>query len=185
MKNFFAAAMLVLAAGAVSFAANPEAVKSGLQTGDTVPAYNVNDCTGPNAGKSLCYRCKYGARPVVNIFAREMTPELATLISKLDETVAANQNKKMAAFVVHLTDDTDASAEQLKKVAAEKDLQHVPLTNYEGAAGPANYKISKDAGVTVMMWVNSQVKVNHAFKSGKLDDATIAQIVGDTSKILK
>ena len=54
---FVASAMF---AGAL-FAA--EALKSGLQPGDAPPAYNVKDCTGPSEGKSLCYRCKYGARP--------------------------------------------------------------------------------------------------------------------------
>ena len=29
---------------------------SGLQVGDSAAPYNVKDCTGPNAGKSLCYR---------------------------------------------------------------------------------------------------------------------------------
>lgn len=31
-------------------------LKSGLQVGDGAGAYNVRDVTGPNAGKSLCYR---------------------------------------------------------------------------------------------------------------------------------
>src|SRR5262245_31412794 len=32
----------------------------GLKVGDSVAAFNVKDVTGPNAGKSLCYRCQYG-----------------------------------------------------------------------------------------------------------------------------
>ncbi len=31
-------------------------MESGLKAGDKVGAFNVKDCTGPNAGKSLCYR---------------------------------------------------------------------------------------------------------------------------------
>ena len=31
-------------------------LESGLQVGDSAGAYTVSDCTGPNAGKSLCYR---------------------------------------------------------------------------------------------------------------------------------
>jgi hypothetical protein len=40
----------------VVMAADP--VKSGLATGEFVPAFNVKDCTGPNEGKTLCYRTK-------------------------------------------------------------------------------------------------------------------------------
>lgn len=184
LKNTFAVATMVLAVGAMAYAAAPEGLKSGLQIGERVPAYNVNDCTGPSEGKSLCYRCKYGARPVVNIFARDVTPELAKLIAELDKAVAANQSQKMAAFVVHLTDDTEASAQKLKGIAKQARLEHTPLTNFEGAAGPANYNISKEADITVMMWVKSEVKVNHALKFDDLTSDKSAQIIADTQKIL-
>ena len=46
------AALLVASAGLVAAAA----VESGLQPGDNAGAYNVLDVTGPNKGKSLCYR---------------------------------------------------------------------------------------------------------------------------------
>ena len=31
-------------------------LESGLKVGDRAGAFNVKDCTGPSAGKSLCYR---------------------------------------------------------------------------------------------------------------------------------
>ncbi len=185
MKNFSVALMALLFAGAVTYAAAPKSsVKSGLQVGESAPPYFVNDITGPNAGKTLCYRCKFGGRPVVNIFTREMTPEVADLIAQIDKKVAANRSNKMAAFVVHITDDVDASETTLKKVAQTKHLDKTPLTNFDGTAGPSNYKIAKNADVTVMMWVRGKVKVNHAFNSAKLSKDSIKQIVADTSKIL-
>jgi len=33
-----------------------DAVKSGLSPGESVNAFNVEDITGPNKGKTLCYR---------------------------------------------------------------------------------------------------------------------------------
>lgn len=184
MKNFSVALML-LSAGAVVYAAGPrDSVKSGLPLGSSVPAYNVNDVTGPNAGSSLCYRCRFGGRPVVNIFTREMTPEVADLIAQIDKKVGANKSSKMAAFVVHLTDDVDASDSTLKKVAQKKHIENTPLTNFDGTAGPANYKIAKNADVTVMMWVKGKVKVNQAFSNAKLSKDAIKNVVADTSKIL-
>jgi hypothetical protein len=47
------AALLMVAAG-VAVAA--EALESGLQVGDRTSPFNVRDITGPNAGKTLCYR---------------------------------------------------------------------------------------------------------------------------------
>ncbi len=33
-----------------------DAVKSGLGIGESVNAFNVDDITGPNKGRTLCYR---------------------------------------------------------------------------------------------------------------------------------
>lgn len=47
------AALMLAAYGAVATAGD---VQSGLQPGEKAGAFNVNDCTGPNKGDSLCYR---------------------------------------------------------------------------------------------------------------------------------
>lgn len=51
--SFVAAALLTFGTSALVGAAELE---SGLQVGDRAGAFNVKDCTGPSAGKSLCYR---------------------------------------------------------------------------------------------------------------------------------
>ncbi|MBD3674615.1 MAG: hypothetical protein HUJ26_13920 [Planctomycetaceae bacterium] len=160
-------------------------VQSGLQPGDAPPAFNVRDITGPKAGKTLCYRCMYGSRPVVSIFTREIDDNVASLIKQVDEQVGANGDKKMAAFVVLLTDDADAAEGKLKEVAEKNSIKNVPLTVYDGSAGPSSYKIAKDADVTVMMWNESDVKVNHAFAKGQLDKSKVKVVAGDSAKILE
>ncbi len=46
-------ALAVLAISSVAVAGE---VESGLQVGESTKAFNVKDVTGPNKGKSLCYR---------------------------------------------------------------------------------------------------------------------------------
>lgn len=46
-------ALVCVTVGAVAMA---EDLKSGLQIGEHAGPYNVKDITGPNKGKSLCYR---------------------------------------------------------------------------------------------------------------------------------
>jgi hypothetical protein len=55
MKNLLATSVALLAASFAAAAVADE-VQSGLQAGDKAGAFNVKDCTGPSAGKSLCYR---------------------------------------------------------------------------------------------------------------------------------
>jgi hypothetical protein len=181
MTRFIVPAFAVLATASLVIAAD---LKSGLDKGESPAAFNVKDITGPNKGKSLCYRCQYGAKPVATVFTREITPEVAALVQEIDQAVGANKDKKMCAFVVLLTDDADAGAKQLEKLAADKKIANVPLTVYDGAAGPESYKIAKDAGVTVLMWNKMRVQANHAFAPGKLTTDDVKKIAADTSTIL-
>lgn len=160
-------------------------IRSGLDIGTYPKAYNVTDVTGPAAGNGmLCYRCRYGSQPVVNIFARKMDQNVIKLIKKIDTLVGKNRDNKMAAFVVLLTDQPESHQDKLRNVAKEHELQYTPLTLYTDAHGPNSYRLSEEAEVTVMMWVDEEVMVNHALKSSDLNDNTIALITKDTAKIL-
>jgi hypothetical protein len=122
---------------------------------------------------------------VVNVFAREITDDLTSLVKKIDEKIVDNTDKKMAGFVVLLTDDPDAAESRLKELADKHKIEKTPLTVFDGIAGPPNYSIAKEADVTVIMWVDGRVKVNYVFEKGKLDKAAIEKIMDDTAKILE
>ncbi len=177
-------ALSVAAILAVASMASADDVKSGLEPGSFVGAFHVRDITGPQKGKSLCYRCAYGERPVVSIFARDVNDELVDLIKQVDRKVGENGDKQLKAFVVLLTDDPDEAATKLEKVAETAKVRNVPLTVFDGQTGPPDYKITKDADVNVMMWVGGKVKVNEAFGKGKLTKKSVASVVKESEKIL-
>jgi hypothetical protein len=183
MKKFSGVLAVCLLAVGAAYAA--DALESGLPVGESVPAFNVRDITGPSEGKTLCYRCQYGARPVVTVFTRELSDNVKDLVKKIDAKVGENKDKKMAAFVVVLTEDPDAIEPKLKALAKDSKISSTPLTIVEGSAGPPEYKLAKDAEVTVMMWVDSEVKVNQSFAKGKLDKKAVESLVAETKKILQ
>ncbi len=121
---------------------------------------------------------------MVNVFTRSLTDDLASLVKQIDDQVAKNSDKKMKGFVVLLTDDPDAAEGEIKAFAKKHGIKNVPLTLFDGTAGPPNYRIAKDAEVTVNMWVGLKSKANHAFAKGQLNKESIAKVVADTSKIL-
>jgi hypothetical protein len=174
------AACFVLAGAAYA----ADELTSGLPVGESVPAFNVRDITGPSKGKTLCYRCQYGARPVVTVFTRELTDEVKDLVKKVDAKVGENKDQKMAAFVVVLTEDADHVEPKIEALAKDSKIASTPLTIVEGVTGPPEYKLSKDAEVTVMMWVEGKVKVNQSFAKGKLDTKAVDALVAETKKIL-
>ena len=183
MKKFVVLCVMGLMVSACQFATAAD-LKSGLQVDSHPDAFNVTDVTGPNAGKKLCYRCQYSSRPVVSVFVRKMDENTVKLVKQIDDVVGKQEEKKMAAFVTVLSDDPDAQEAALKKTAEEQKITHTPLTVFENGVGPKAYNINEKANVTVMMWVDGNVTVNHAYADGDLSEEAIAKIIEDTAKIL-
>ncbi|QDT99736.1 hypothetical protein [Gimesia aquarii] len=159
------------------------AFRSGMEIGEVPPAFHVVDVTGPHRGKHLCYRCLYGDRPVVGIFVRDFDDNTKTLIKKIDQEVKLHQDKKMAAFVVVLTDEPESAKSDLEKIATENEIKNVPLTVYLGTDGPVGYNVARGAEVNVMMW-QGDVKANRAFQKGQLNDQGIEEVIADTELII-
>ena len=121
----------------------------------------------------------------MNIFTRSLTDELASLVSKVDAQVAEKKDEKLVSFVVLLTDDPDKAEGDLKAFAKKHGIKNIPLTYFDGVAGPAKYKIAKEADVTVNMWLEKSSKANHAFAKGALRGDTVAKVIADIQKILE
>ncbi len=184
MKKLFVS-MVGMAALLAAASLRAEDVKSGLKIDDGVAAFNVNDVTGPSKGKTLCYRCQYGAKPVVTIFTRKLDENVVSLVKDIDGQLEKNKDAQLRAFVVLLTDDPDAAEKQLTEVAAKAGIKNVPLTTFDGKAGPPEYKLSEGAETTVLMWNKSKVKVNTAFEAGKFSKDDVAKVAAETAKILE
>lgn len=180
----------VLALFLMSGVATAEEIKSGLQEGDYVPAFHVTKAGGAEEdgkpeGWTGCYRCSLGNKPVVMVFARSTDDNLAKLVKQIDDTVAANADKKMASFVNIIGKDADKAAESAKTFAKKHGFKNVAICVAKDLPnGPEGFSIAPQADVTVMTYVKGQVKDNKTFAEGKLDDTGIAAVVAGTKKIL-
>jgi hypothetical protein len=167
---------------AASVAVAAEAIKSGPQVNEELagPFHPLN-VTGAKAGKKNCLYCQNGSNPVAMIFARQVTPEVAKLIKKVDTCTAKHSDCSMGSFVVFLSDD-EGLAKKLETLATEEKLHKIVLS-IDNPAGPKGYNINKDADVTVVLYVDHVVKANHAYKKGELKDKDIDTILSDVAKI--
>ena len=176
--------MLVAAVAAVvlSLPVMAEELKSGPQTGEKVPGpFHPLNVTGEHKGEKFCQFCTNGDNPVAMVFARENSDSLAKLVKKIDEATIKNKDKEMGSFVVFLS-DSDKLEGALKKMADTAKIEKTVLS-IDNPAGPKNYKVSADADVTVVLYVDRKVKANYAFKKGELKDSDIEKVIADVSKI--
>lgn len=173
------AVALVLTTAAVAFAE----VTSGPQVGDSVGAFIVTKVTGNpddgvDEGKTLCYRCKMGARPVVMVFARSADEKLAKLLKKIEEEVEEHQSEKLVSFVNMIGTDSDSLKKASAEFAAKHGIKKIAFVVPEDTKdGPPEFKIAPDADVTVVCYKGGQVKANHAFAKGSLSDEKIEAVV--------
>ena len=117
-----------------------------------------------------------GNIPVAVVFAREVTPDLTSLVKQLDTAIADSKDTRTGSFVVVMTDDTDKMEKSLKEMAEKEKLSKVVLT-IDSPTGPDDYKISKDADVTVVIYSKKEVKKNMAFAKGKFDSKAAEEVV--------
>ena len=101
---------------------------------------------------------------MVCVFARKTSEPLASLVKQIDEKIGANG--KLKSFVVIVPKKGDSPSDDLKKLAQDASIKHVPLTIGESPDGPPDYELARDADITVLMWHGGTVKVNRAYKGG-------------------
>jgi len=158
-------------------------VKSGPQVGEKLPgAFHPLNINGTGANKKHCLYCEHGPAPVVMVFAREMSEPLANLIKKMDAASEKNKADSLGTFVVFCNDDQQLP-KKLKDLVESAKLKHTVLA-IDAPVGPEDYKVAKQADVTVVFYVEATVKANHSFKKGELKDSEIDKVLGDVTKIL-
>jgi len=172
------AAVTVLAAGVAS-----ADLVSGPQPGERVGAFTVTKVAGNTAdgvaeGKSLCYRCKMGNRPVVMIFARTADDSLAKLIDELEEELKEHESDKLTGFVNMIGSDAESLKVAAAKFVKDNGIQRVAFVVPEDAEnGPDNLKIAPEADLTVVCYKGGKVMASHALKKGELNGDKIGAIV--------
>jgi hypothetical protein len=156
--------------------------KSGPQVGEKVPGpFQPLNVTGSDAGKKACLYCRNGARPVVMIFAHELTPQLVSLLKRVDAANAAQEDSLGSCAI--FCNDAEGLPAQLAQFAKQSNLNHTILATFT-AGGPPRYKIAPDAEVTVLLYTHCTVKANHSFQKGALTEASIETSMADLPLIL-
>jgi hypothetical protein len=162
---------------------NADEIKSGPQVGEKVRAFQPLHVTGLDKGKKRCLVCKSGNNPAVMIFARSITDEVTALIKRLDSITGHNEDGGLISFVVFLSDDPDMES-KLRDLAKRERIQRTTLA-LDTSAGPDDYKLPKEASVTVVLFVQKDVKANFVFSNGSIPNDMIETILDEVgTKIL-
>jgi hypothetical protein len=157
---------------------------SGLKVGQRPGPYSFVVSTGSERGQSTCYICETADRPAVVVFARSLSEPLGKLVAKIDKEVNENKKADLRGWVTFLSNDQPTLDPQVMEWGKKYAVRKMPLGVFESETGPPSYRLSRDADVTVLLFVKQKVVANFAFRSGELNDERTAEIVKTLPKIL-
>jgi hypothetical protein len=166
-----------------SFAADAPCV-SGPRVGQRPGPYSFVLSTGSERGKSHCYICETADRPMVIVFARNLSDPLGRLVRKLDQAVGAHKDAELRSWVTLLAEDESKLNKSIVDWERKLALKRVPIGVFEDVAGPPSYRLHAEAEITVLVAVKQKVVVNFAFRAGELSDRRIEEILASLPRIL-
>jgi hypothetical protein len=182
MKIRFAGVFVLVAALVVSAAGIAGELKSGPEKKIAGP-FNVKAITGEKKGETFCYVCKFGAeaRPaVVLIFTQKIDDNVATMVKAVDGVQKGNA--KLGTVLVGVSGVEEADLQKFQ----DTNKLLTPLTVAVDKDGPKNYKLNKDAAVTVLVYAKGgAISRNFAFASTKDAAAKATEIAAAATEVLK
>jgi hypothetical protein len=161
-----------------------DSCQSGLQPGQRPGPYSAVISTGSRRGQSHCYVCETADRPGVVVFARSLSDSLARLVQRLDAALSEYKKADLRAWVTFLSSDQLSLDPKIVAWAQRHGIRSLPIGVFEDVEGPPSYRLSRDADVTVLFFVNQKVIANFAFRAQEMNDDQIATVMKALTRIV-
>ena len=145
-----------------------------LKAGDPVGAFYVTKIAGAKddgvqPGQELCYRCRYGSRPMVIVFARKRNAKLVQLVKEIDSVIGDKEESQLRGLVAFMGKDVAEVKDNASTFAEQSGAHHVPVAiAKETETGPPNYRLD-DSSVTVFMVKDSKLVSLHRCDAGRIN----------------
>jgi hypothetical protein len=157
---------------------------SGPQSGQKIGPYSFLVATGPQRGQQTCYVCETGEKPAVVVFSRKLSKPLGKLVVKCNDWVTAQPKDAARSWMTVLGEKT-VNLDDLAKSAKHAGIQSTPVGVFDDPLGPPSFKLSEEAEVTVLLWVNRKIVANFAFRENELNDEATKKIGEAMGKLVE
>ena len=136
---------------------------------DEAPAASEAIVSGPEAGTALTpIRCvgsdgefdaaeKLGAAPAAILFIHELTRNTAPVINGLDQLASDHAIHGFRSQTIMLGADRTAGEDQAKRVNGSLKLRNPIVLGLDGAEGPGNYALNRNAALTLIFCKDGKV----------------------------
>ena len=163
----------------------PSSPNSGPEIGSQVSSFYVRAVTGPQAGKTVCYVCRNGDRPVIMVFLRQLSPEASRLLKRIDIFVNDHRADGLRCFVVLLSDSQQKDSALLQTIAFDEKIE-LPLTiANKSLIGPTTRNLAPESDVSVVLYHRLKVVDLLTYDAGKCNDHACDTVISATEELLR
>lgn len=154
-----------------------------LTVGDPIGAFRVVKVAGAiedglDPGDELCYRCRYGSRPMVLVFAQENSEALVNLTEQLNQALLKHREEKMHGLLTFFGDESPALQDRAETFAKAIGESLIPIVIAKDArTGPTEYRLSRNDEVIVIVAIDSQVFANLSGSANKIDSDAVTEAI--------
>jgi protocatechuate 3,4-dioxygenase beta subunit len=151
--------MIAVLLATTLLAAAPPELKSGLQPGEEVAAWNPIHVGGPDKGTRACPVCTYLEKPAVVVFTRD-GDNAAALAQRLEKLVTVHERHGLKGFIVVI----DGTPQKLAKMTADLRLQRIGVCYPDPQTRDKDlgelYKVHPAAQNTIIVYKDYKVTTN-------------------------
>jgi hypothetical protein len=138
----------------------------------TIPMFDVIPVSGLYQGERLCYVCKLGGEPVLALFIKLSELKTSPLLAAVEEL--RDEHPELQVFVVCLSAHTPALEQELRELAASRELR-VPLVLLPTNNLPPSLPVDPAAADTILLYRGRQLKkkfenTGARLRAGESDD---------------
>lgn len=150
---------------------------SGPKVGARPGPYRFWVATGPERGQDTCFICDTADRPAVAVFARNPSDMLGKLAGKLDKALAEHKAAELRSWITFIGKDHETFDRELLDWSKQHGIKSIPVGTFKDDGGPPTYLVSREADVTVVLFVKRKVVVTFTFRAGELTDDAANQVL--------
>ncbi|MCA8958566.1 MAG: hypothetical protein KDC87_20990 [Planctomycetes bacterium] len=153
---------IVLACGAAATAV-PAQLESGPKPGGNLTKVAVYAPLGRHQGKEFDAAKELGQGPGALLFVKALTRETAPILRELDQLGATFGALGFRSFTILLAGDRNEGEATVKRVSRAIQMRNPMTISLDGAEGPGNYALHRDATLTLVTVKGGVVAQSIAF----------------------
>lgn len=141
-----------------------------------VPSFYIRTVTGPLRNRSVCYTCRFGARPVVMVALHRPHPRVGLLMRNIDRLTDQGRERGVRSFAVWISESNQRAVSNCQTFAFNERIR-MPMGIIDREAQPELLATSPpDVVAEVVLYQERQVVGRYPIHEADLTLESLSEV---------